>query len=98
MEEILAAIDENADDKDDKRFNAILARYGFSDYAPSMSASAAFTDLVDCYVGDERAGGAGVWGYLLSRQIFVQDKEKIDIGIEKVIDFTNELRASFLEQ
>ena len=42
------------------------ADYGFSEYeyAPDISASTAFTVLVECFVGEERAGGLGSIGSL----------------------------------
>ena len=97
MDEILEPIFENADDKAQKRFDEILDRYRFSeyDYAPDISASTAFTVLVECFVGEERAGGLGGMGLSIEQTIYLEDTDKIDLGIKKIHDLVAELRKNF---
>lgn len=96
MDEILEPIFENSDDKAQKRFDEILDRYGFSEYAPGINASTAFTDLVECFVGEERAGGLGGMGLSIEKTIFLENTDKIDLGIKKIHDLVAELREIFL--
>lgn len=96
MDEILEPIFENSDDKAQKRFDEILDRYRFSEYAPGISASTAFTDLVECFVGEERAGGLGGMGLSIEKTIYLENADKIDLGIKKIHDLVAELRENFL--
>jgi hypothetical protein len=98
MDELLEPIFENSDDKAQKHFDEILDRYGFSeyDYAPDISASTAFTDLVECFVGEERAGGLGGMGLSIEKTIYLENTDKIDLGIKKIHDLVAELRENFL--
>jgi len=96
MDEILEPIFENSDAKAQKHFDEILDRYGFSDYAPSINASTAFTDLVECFVGEERAGGLGGMGLSIEKTIYLENTDKIDLGIKKIHDLVAELRENFL--
>ena len=96
MDEILNPIFETPDDKAEKQFDEILDRYGFSEYAPGINASTAFTDLVECFVGEERAGGLGGMGLSIEQTIYLEDTDKIDLGIKKIHDLLAELRENFL--
>lgn len=84
MGEALDLIEKRSDSETEKQFDGILGRYGFSDYAPSIDASTAFTDLVECFVGDDRAGGLGGMGLSLENTIFLESTDKIDGAIAKV--------------
>lgn len=96
MNEIWELILENSDDKSQNHFDEILDRYGFSEYAPGINASTAFTDLVECFLGEERAGGLGGMGLSLEKTIFLENTDKIDLGIKKIGDLVAELRDNFL--
>lgn len=98
MNEILKPMYENSDDKAQDHFDQILYRYGLSeyDYAPDISASTAFTGLVECFVGEERAGGLGGMGLSIEKTIYLEDTDKIDLGIKKIHDLVAELRKNFL--
>ena len=96
MNEILDAIQENSSKQAQVKFDKILDSYGFSDYAPILSASSAFTELVPCFVGEERAGGLGGMGLSLEKTIFLENSDKIDDGIKKIGHLVNELSKQFL--
>ena len=96
MNEILDAINENSSKQVQIKFDKILDSYGFSDYAPILSASSAFTELVPCFVGEERAGGLGGMGLSLEKTIFLENSDKIDDGIKKIGHLVNELSKQFL--
>ncbi len=97
MNEISRPMFENYDDKLQDLFDQILNRYGFSeyDYAPDISASTAFTVLVECFVGEDRAGGLGGMGLSIEKTIFLENTDKIDFGIKKIHDLVAELRVFF---
>ena len=101
MNEILDAINENSDeDSDDDaqmQFDAILDRYRFTDYAPELTASMAFVDLVPCDVGEERAGGLGGMGLSLEKTIFLDNSDKINVGITMIRNLVTELNERFLD-
>lgn len=97
MNEILEELIENSDDKAQRHFDVILDSYGFLDYAPELTASMAFVDLVPCYVGEERAGGIGGMGLSLEKTIFLENSDKIDVGIKKIRDLVTELNTHFLD-
>lgn len=61
--------DEDSDDDAQMRFDSILDSYGFTDYAPELTAAMAFVDLVPCDVGAERAGGLGGMGLSLEKTL-----------------------------
>lgn len=96
MDEILTKINEKSDDDAEKVFDNILNRYNFSDYAPGMSTSAAFIDLVECIVGEHRAGGAGGMGLSIEQTIFLENTDKIDIGVRKLQNLVTDLRDEIL--
>jgi hypothetical protein len=96
MDAILEPIFENSDDNAEKHFDEILDRYGFSEYAPGMNASTAFIDLVECFVGEERAGGLGGMGLSIEKTIYLENTDKIDLGIKKIHDLVAELGENFL--
>jgi hypothetical protein len=104
MSEILDLInessdgDEDSDDDAQMRFDSILDSYGFTDYAPELTATMAFVDLVPCDVGEERAGGLGGMGLSLEKTIFLKNSDKIDIGITKIRDLVTELNERFLDE
>jgi hypothetical protein len=98
MDEILEPIFENSDDKAEKHFDEILDRYGFSEYAPGINGSTAFIDLVECFVGEARAGGLGGMGLSIEKTIFLENTDKIDFGIKKIHDLVAELRDNFLNK
>jgi len=79
------------------KFDKILDSYGFSDYAPILSASSAFTELVPCFVGEERAGGPGGMGLSLEKTIFLENSDKIDDGITSIHNLVTELSEQFLD-
>jgi hypothetical protein len=60
------------------------------------NASSAFTELVPCFVGEERAGGLGGMGLSLEKTIFLENSDKIDDGIKKIGHLVNELSKQFL--
>jgi hypothetical protein len=97
MNEILDAINESSDDDAQTEFDVIFDSYGFLDYAPELTASMAFVDLVQCYVGEERAGGIGGMGLSLEKTIFLENSDKIDAGIKKIRDLVTELSNRFLD-
>ena len=103
MNEVLDLINESSDDDEDSdddaqmRFDSILDSYGFTDYAPELTAAMAFVDLVPCDVGEERAGGLGGMGLSLEKTIFLKDSDKIDVGITKIRDLVTELNERFLD-
>lgn len=84
MNGALDLIEKRSDSDMEKRFDEILGRYGFSDYAPGIDSSTAFTDLVECFVGDDRAGGLGGMGLSLENTIFLESTDKIDLAIARV--------------
>jgi hypothetical protein len=96
MDEISTKINEKSDDDAEKVFDKILNRYNFSDYAPGISTSAAFIDLVDCIVGEHRAGGAGGMGLSIEQTIFLENTDKIDIGVSKLQNLVTDLRDEIL--
>ena len=101
MNEILDVINENSDeDSDDDaqmQFDAILDRYRFTDYAPELTTAMAFVDLVPCDVGEERAGGLGGMGLSLEKTIFLENSDKINVGITKIRNLVTELNERFLD-
>lgn len=92
MSEALDRIEKRSDSETEKAFDEIPGRYGFSDYAPGIDASAAFTDLVECFVGDDRAGGLGGMGLTLENTIFLESADKIDLAIARVHALEAEVR------
>jgi hypothetical protein len=58
----------------------------------------AFLDLVPCDVGEERAGGLGGMGLSLEKTIFLENSDKINVGITKIRNLVTELNERFLDE
>jgi hypothetical protein len=81
MNEILKPMYENSDDKAQDHFDQILNRYGFSEYD---------------YAPDISASTAFTGLLSIEKTIYLENTDKIDLGIKKIHDLVAELRENFL--